>query len=58
MISEYRGYTIEHDRNHAHAWKGQQEQREPDVIGHDLADVTYKINIFCEAEERGPVTPV
>lgn len=52
MTSLYRGYTIDHDRNHAHAWRGKQEQREPDVIAQDLAGAIHHIDVELEDERR------
>ena len=62
MTSLYRGYTIDHDRNHAHAWKGEQSNRMPDVIAQDLAGALQVIDVIREDEDRhraeNPIVPV
>lgn len=52
MTYPYRGYTIDYDRNHADAWRGEQSNRMPDVQGHDLADAMYKINRILDDEHK------
>ena len=52
MTSLYRGYTIDHDRNHAHAWKGEKSNRMPDVIAQDLAGAMHRIDVELEDEDR------
>lgn len=44
MISTYRGYAIDHDRNHAQAWKGKQCNRAPDVVTGDLSTAMQVID--------------
>ena len=62
MTSLYRGYTIDHDRNHAHAWKGEKCNRMPDVAATDLAAAMHIIDILREDEDRhraeNPIVPV
>jgi len=62
VTSLYRGYTIDHDRAHAHAWKGEQSNRIPDVAATDLAAAMHIIDILREDEDRhgaeNPIVPV
>ena len=52
MTSLYRGYTIDHDRNHAHAWRGEMENRIPDVTATDLSAAMHVIDVILEDEAR------
>lgn len=62
MTSLYRGYTIDHDRTHAHAWKGEKSNRTPDVVTQDLPSAMQVIDVIREDEDRhraeNPVVPI
>ena len=57
MTSLYRGYTIDHDRNHAHAWKGEKSNRMPDVITSDLATTMQVIDAIEDYDAAHPPQP-
>lgn len=62
MKYDYRGYTIDHQRSYAHAWKGDQENRLPDVAAVDLDACKQVIDILREDEARhaaeNPIVPI
>ena len=59
MLSDHRGYIIESDRSHAHAWKGEKTDRMPDVVTADLASCMHVIDVIEDYEEQHRiVTPV
>lgn len=62
MTSIYRGYIIDHDTARAHAWRGEQSNRMPDVSTHDLASAIQVIDTIIEYDarcgEEEPVVPV
>ena len=57
MTSTYRGYTIDHDRNHAQAWKGEQRNRMPDVVTQDLSTAMQVIDAIEDYDAAHAVTP-
>lgn len=57
MKSEYRGYTVLHDRTGAQAWKGEQCNRMPDVVTQDLSAAMQIIDVLMDYDAAHPVTP-
>ena len=60
MTSTYKGYTIDHSRDHAHAWKGEKSNRMPDVVTQDLAAAMQVIDVIedYDAAHRDEVVTV
>lgn len=62
MTSLYCGFTIEHDRSHAFAWRGERTDRTPDVVAQDLPSALHIIDVILDDEQRHeketPVVPV
>lgn len=52
MTSEWKGYTILHDRNRAQGWKGEVDlSRPPEVDTTDLAQAMHIIDVLEGYEE-------